>query len=556
MSEYNKFRALRKLYKDKVILNPKFTPTGELLSIDITGGFKSIDLADLLHFKEIRSVKFINNSLAEVDLDPLAELENLIRFTFKENNRTERLNLSPLEKLPYLSQLIISQNTLTELNTTPIKRMEGLTYLSVSEVGGYENTRNRSRFSNFYYNWYNYRYYQDAEGDGVGRYNLDVDECYSRLKTLDLTFLEHHPNLTKVDASYNRGVKNYKLPKSAPKSLESIDLSENDLKKIKITNFISEQTVDFVARYAGITDIDARGFNKTDKLFQVNLSHNKLTSFDLEGLRCSTHLTKLDLSRNRLTEIDLNPISGLYELNSLILESNDLHQIDLTPLKDLKNLDNLRLGDNLLEHIDLTPLEGLKRLRVLRLTRNNLTEIDLKPLRNLTVLTRLQLARNRLVSIDLSPLSQIRTLEELNLDRNDFKEANLKAIENFDRLSFVDLRRASSDSAVDITSLLKSNVPWVQFEATELKVDVDEIKDIEVNANLANSDEVLKAIDFKKNSKKLLEAKSNQFAKRAIQENEDIEELMILRFIENRKDVANQLSRRINELKKKGKRIE
>ncbi len=522
-----------------------------IIEIGISNSYEVIDLGLLTDFQSLKTVVLEGNSLPKLDLSPLKELQMLSHFELTETDSLKTLDLSPLTELRFLHRLFINRNSIEKLDTSPIAKMHSLGHLNLREVGGINNSSFTRRWYIYDY-WNRNRYYQDCEGRGMDRYALDREDCRSTLQKLDLRFLEGHPSLRYVDLSYNRGVRKYILPKEPPVAVEYVDLSVNEFGSLAFKNVCSPYTHEIILKEAGLDEVQLEGIEEFKSIGKINLSHNRIKEIDLSPLIPLYNLHTLDLSRNRLKSVDLSPLKGKLNFAYLSLESNDLKTVDLTPIQGLPRLQVLRLGDNLLEEIDLSPLATVPELRVLRLTRNRLTKIDITPLQHCKKLQRVQLARNRLKELSLEPLRGIVTIEEINLDRNDFEKLDISAIESLPHIDFIDIRQTTQKTKIDFTPILTSDASWVQFdEEIDIEIDPEKLKDADIkNVSLLNDPVVEDAIDFKSNSDKLIEAKNPYLATRAIQENENLDELLILRFIENRPEVASMISRRINELKR------
>lgn len=556
MTDIERFHALKSDFgRSGARLSYRADRTRQIVEISISNSFDLIDLTPLTDFRALKTLILDGNTFTRLDLSPLQDLPLLSHFELTENDGLETVDLSPLAKLPFLHRLIINRNSIKELNTAPIADMPSLVHLNLREAGGINNTSFSRRWYIYDY-WNRNRYYQDCEGRGLERYALDREDCQSTLRTLDLRFLENHPSLRYVDLSYNRGTRRYRMPRKPPLALEYIDLSVNELGALDFRNIATPYMHEIIIKEGGLNEVSLDMDEDYKSLGKLNLAHNQLEEIDLSPLEPLYNLHTVDLSRNRLKQIDLKPLAGKLNLVYLSLESNDLRHVDLSPLKNLPRLQVLRLGDNLLEKIDLSPLATVPELRVFRLTRNRLTEVDINPLSFCRKLQRVQLARNRLRRLSLEPLRDIITLEEINLDRNDFEELDITAIESMPHIDFIDLRDTTRHTKIDFTSVLTSEASWVQFdEEINIEIDPEKLKDADIkNSSLLNDPVVEDAIDFKSNSNKLVEAKNPYIATRAIQENMDLDELLILRFIENRPEVASMLSRRINELKRQEER--
>lgn len=532
-----------------VYMVPKFY--GDALAyLSISNSHEVIDLGSFTVFQNLQGLIIQNNNFAVLNLDPLEELSHLKSLIIKENQFLDTMSLKIVRKLPELNFLSINRNAFKALDLFELSHARQLVELNLREISGAANYRDPENMSYYDY-WRSKRYYQDCEAAGYNRYDLDLDDCHSYLKTLDLRFLAKHPSLQEVNLSLNGGVKETLFPESAPLVLEELNLSDNDLSQIDLGKFSTPYLQKLTIARSNVERISLNGLEKASDLYYFSLKHNLLDDIDLTPLSEGRELKILELSRNRLKNIDLSPLKKLQHLKVLDLESNDLQSINLEAIREMRELQVLRLGDNLLTNVDLSPLRGNRSLRILRLTRNNLRFVDLEPLEDLTMLQKVQIARNQLEKLSLEPLRGKQYINEINLDRNQFVELNIEALEDIPGVDFIDLTNATTRSKVDITSILShQSHAWVQLgEELDLTVDVDKIKDVEImNSRLVEHEAVEKAIDFKKNSKKLLDSKTDYFAVKAVENHEDIDDLMTQRLIENRFSVADKIAKRLKEL--------
>jgi Leucine-rich repeat (LRR) protein len=149
------------------------------------------------------------------------------------------------------------------------------------------------------------------------------------------------------------------------------------------------------------------------KIFQLVLSHNKLSSDKVHHLSFLTDLRDLNLQGNRLTEVP-SSVFFLTQLNSLTLSLNELKTVH--GIHNLPLLSFLDVSTNQISRLPSTSeISKLIHLETFKASRNELSSFD--SLCVLTKLCSLQLSFNRLA--DISPtIRTLTSLTELDISTN------------------------------------------------------------------------------------------------------------------------------------------
>jgi len=226
---------------------------------------------------------------------------------------------------------------------------------------------------------------------------------------------------------------------SFKKSLKSIDLSCNSIRKIQQNDFKNCPTVKQLKLYSNKI-IKINGLNNLTKLEELQLQFNYLTSIG-KTLADLKNLKTLRIDSNRIQSILTQEVCVLSNLSFLDVSSNLLHNIDfvkvLTNLQQLHcthnqltNISNLKLKH--LEEIDLSfnaieTISGIKmlpKLKILKLQNNNLS--TLTNAGSVKSLQELHLDDNNICSIK-NITEQFPNLEILHISANAIAE--LKQLE-------------------------------------------------------------------------------------------------------------------------------
>jgi len=226
---------------------------------------------------------------------------------------------------------------------------------------------------------------------------------------------------------------------SFKKSLKSIDLSCNSIRKIQQNDFKNCPMVKQLKLYSNKI-IKINGLNNLTKLEELQLQFNYLFSIG-KTLADLKNLKTLRIDSNRIQSILTQEVCVLSNLSFLDVSSNLLHNIDfvkvLTNLQQLHcthnqltNISNLKLKH--LEEIDLSfnaieTISGMKmlpKLKILKLQNNNLS--TLTNAGSVKSLQELHLDDNNICSIK-NITEQFPNLEILHISANAIAE--LKQLE-------------------------------------------------------------------------------------------------------------------------------
>lgn len=199
---------------------------------------------------------------------------------------------------------------------------------------------------------------------------------------MDPSLFRDCPNLRSLNLSGNRFA-TFDLPKmSLAKTLEDLDVSQNMLTSIYITeelysmiaddNQISSVTVDASPAYnlellslsnnrisdispiARLTNLESlnisrndlqhfelgRLINALDELEALNISHCKVSSIDAQGLTTHESMMELDISNNELAMLDFDMIKNFPDVETVVLGGNRFNNLDFDRLLDtLKDIE-------------------------------------------------------------------------------------------------------------------------------------------------------------------------------------------------------------------------
>lgn len=226
-------------------------------------------------------------------------------------------------------------------------------------------------------------------------------------------------------------------------SLETLDVSNNDVSQIKRNSFtesqelmvlnldhnklgsVTNQSLEGLVRLGTlllsnneIEDIEPGAFVHCKQLHILNLSSNKLPTlktYMVKGLEDS--LIELHLSNNYLSRVPTEAIAKLRHLDKLYLNGNPLSVLKNSDFNGINpNLDSLDLSDCGLYAISQNSFLGLGRLKYLNLEDNGLHELPNEAFKHLFDLETLKVGRNKLRTLDQNDLLYLPNLETFSMD--------------------------------------------------------------------------------------------------------------------------------------------
>ncbi|OXB72515.1 UNVERIFIED_CONTAM: hypothetical protein H355_008211 [Colinus virginianus] len=261
-------------------------------------------------------------------------------------------------------------------------------------------------------------------------------------------------------------------------SLETLDLSNNNISELKMSSFPFLQLKYLYINSNRITSMEPGTFDNLSTTLQVlKLNRNKISAIPQKMFKLS-HLQHLELNRNKIKKIDGLTFQGLPALKSLKLQRNgitrlmdgafwgltNMEVLDLT-FNHLARLDDssfvglsvlvgLYIGNNKVNYIADCAFRGLSSLQTLDLKNNEIswTIEDMNgAFSGLDKLRKLDLSNNAIMSVQGNAFSQMKKLKEFDKS-DDFPKPQItvqpetqSAIKG-SNLSFVCSAASSSDS--------------------------------------------------------------------------------------------------------------
>lgn len=267
-------------------------------------------------------------------------LDELKCLNLSGNAMSQSLNGSEFAHVRNLEYLDFSSNRLDTMYSTAFQELTKLVVLDISYNNHYFEAEGLTHMLNFTKNLPKLKKL-------LMNYNQISTSTNTEMESFSLEHLEFKGN--RLDMLWRDGDTRYIKYFSNLLNLKKLYISENNL------NFIPEDVL------PGLPD----------KLTELRINTNKLTTFPWDKLAYLKQLEILDLSENLLTDVP-KTLSNYVSLKELILCKN--HLAEITPLF-LANITTLRILDlsyNDIQHIDQAsfPEDSIKKLDTLYLNNN------------------------------------------------------------------------------------------------------------------------------------------------------------------------------------------
>lgn len=279
-----------------------------------------------------------------------------------------------------------------------------------------------------------------AEGLGCPTGCICNDETYvvqcerSKLDVLPITL---NPAIQRLVLRNNK-IKSIDAAFQFYKDLQYVDLSSNHLVIIPSKCFIYQDKLqELHLNKNKLSSINDTTFQGLKSLTVLNLRENYLEELPKGLFSILPKLEELNLGQNRVSKIDIRAFDGLASLRVLYLDDNLLSLVPTTSFPLLGSLAELHIGLNTFKTLPDDAFKGLNKLSVLDLNGAGLSNITSNAFKGLTGLRTLNLADNRLKTVPTQQLSLLVRLEELCVGQNEYTvlEANsFKGLSNLRKL--------------------------------------------------------------------------------------------------------------------------
>lgn len=211
---------------------------------------------------------------------------------------------------------------------------------------------------------------------------------------------------------------NPKLLSLLPKTIEELNLAENELCSIGVTgisHLINLKNLNLEGNNIGVDG--ALEVAKLKNLQILNLSGNRILTGGAEAISELEQLVTLDLSHNKIMHFILKT-TNLNGLKNLNLSDNLIGPSEAGHISALVNLETLNLSNNKIEDLTNTQFENLNQLKTLNLGKNELKNHCAKAISKIKSLVSLSIYENFIEYTGAEEIALLPKLRDLDLTKN------------------------------------------------------------------------------------------------------------------------------------------
>nr|CAB3267599.1 vasorin-like [Phallusia mammillata] len=198
------------------------------------------------------------------------------------------------------------------------------------------------------------------------------------------------------------------------RNLQLLDLSMNRLTNQGLrSNELNKlnKLEELMLGHNKISTVSSSMFSGMTKLVRLYLNDNAIQSVEQNAIRNMSSLLELILSNNNMQTFP--KITNSPKLQRLCLDGNKLTRLQFNSFEDL-NLEELTLAGNKLTQLPKTAFRATSNLRILDISKNSFRNVP-EIIRNMTSLSKLNLSVNAIASLPANLIHGMRRLKELDI---------------------------------------------------------------------------------------------------------------------------------------------
>ncbi|CAG9825173.1 unnamed protein product [Phaedon cochleariae] len=229
------------------------------------------------------------------------------------------------------------------------------------------------------------------------------------------------------------------------RDLQYVDLSSNHLVNIPTKSFLHQEKLqELHLNKNKLSSINNKTFQGLKSLTVLNLRENFLEELAKGLFSILPRLEELNLGQNRISKIDPLAFEGLLSLRVLYLDDNALSTVPTPSFSVLGSLAELHVGLNGFTSLPDEAFSGLGKLSVLDISSGGLSNISSNAFKGMTGLRSLNLADNRLQRIPTDQLGHLVRLEDLTIGQNEFSSLAKGSFKGLTNLRRIDITGANN----------------------------------------------------------------------------------------------------------------
>lgn len=345
---------------------------------------------------ELSDLDISNNQLSEISFRTY-DLRNLRKLNLR-NNSIRELKPQSFKYLNSLRELDLSNN---DIQTIPAMTFKNLRYVKIFQIA--HNKMDSILISNTFYGLENVEKLELINTE-VQRWD---NYALSGLKSVKVL------NASLGQLAY---IDRYAFTETG--NIEILDLSSNQIQNFNCKLLPNNKLKEVYLNNNQLSSFSKKNFDGLDVLEILNLSNNKLFTLESSAFSALKSLSYLDLSHNPDLKLAGNVFDSLVQLDTVLLK-NVSNQITFeTGSVTIRNLD---ISSCRISNVSLLQLHNIKKMVKLDLGYNNITVLDQFSFGNLTNLPSfisLNLKHNNLEVINPGTFLKTKSLRYLDLSHN------------------------------------------------------------------------------------------------------------------------------------------
>lgn len=327
----------------------------------------------------LRHLRYVNVStpfLQSTNLVPISSSgSDMIEIVYKQSG-IKGLSQTTFLKLPYLEQLDLSENLISQLPETVFQEVVRLRVLNLSD---------------------------------------------NKLKVLSKQLLVEQKYLKELHLANNNLESIFYDTFLNCTRLEILDLSFNEIISLSENVSLNPSLVKLFLNNNMIKNISSETFAGLNNLEVLNLANNELGSISDNLFRRLIKLEELDLQGNGIATLPKGTFEGLIHLQMLNISENPITCLDIELFKTNLDLNTLEVRKTQISHLSAGLLAKLKRLRTLNASHNQrLSNIEDFKFSSSNHLQYIDLSFNNLSTLPIF-ISHLEMVEQLKLEGNQWQ---------------------------------------------------------------------------------------------------------------------------------------
>ena len=188
-----------------------------------------------------------------------------------------------------------------------------------------------------------------------------------------------------------------------------------------------------------IVSLHEDAFDGLTALTELSLDNNSIVSLDEDTFDGLTALTALHFANNRISALDADLFDGLTALTELRLSENRIKVLEDGIFEGTPALRNIVMNNNLISMLGKGAFDGPTNLREIKLDFNSISSLHKDTFDGLTDLRVLYLANNRISSLDADLFDDLAKLRDLSLGGNEIESLDVDLFDGLTSLETLDL---------------------------------------------------------------------------------------------------------------------